>query len=335
MTAILGKELHGKKINFDEIPILDLKVLNQGGDITELAKELRHVLSNIGFLYVKNHGVEQSILDGMEEISKKFFALSAQEKASVHVKKSNMTLRGYIGLFEENVDPENTRDYKECYDFGAETPPDTPFFGSNPFPNTYLPEFGETVTKYHDAMLNLGLQLSRAIAVSLNLQEDFFEDRLSKPITIQRILRYPSQEGKIDKKEMGIGAHTDYGFLTILRQDNTGGLQVQNHQGEWISAPPIENTFIINVGDLLQTLTGGIYVSTMHRVINTSGKERFSYPFFMDMNFDALVEVVPTCKDIATENVEPYRCGHHKFTRFADSYAHLNTINVEEVLKKL
>ncbi|MGB1361417.1 MAG: isopenicillin N synthase family dioxygenase [Alphaproteobacteria bacterium] len=332
MTTTLDDSVKGKKVDFDSIPVIDIATLVDGSDIDSVAKELRHVCENVGFLYVKNHGISDDTINDMLKLTREFFDLPVSVKNNIHIKDSGTTLRGYIGMYEENVDPEKTKDYKECYDMGANSDDSIPFFGMNRFPDAELPEFGKVATAYHDAMLKLGKSLSQGIAVSLGLEKDFFDDRLSDPITIQRFLHYPPQTGKIDESKMGIGAHTDYGFLTILYQDDIGGLQVQNHSGEWVSAPPIPGTFVINMGDLLQTLTGGRFVSTMHRVINASGKERYSMPFFMDMNFNAEVKVVPTCENIAVEKVEPYKCGHHKFSRFVDSFPHLEGIDVKATL---
>ena len=184
--------------------------------------------------------------------------------------------------------------------------------------------FRETFERYHSAMMKLAEKLISAIALSLGLPADYFEKLQQKPITIQRLLHYPPQEGEISQEEIGIGAHTDYGFLTILSQDAVGGLQVQNREGDWVSAPPVEDTFIVNIGDLVQTFTNDRYISTMHRVINASGKERYSVPFFIDLDFDAEVSVVPTCQSEKNPaKYETYTCGQHKYKRFVDSYVHL------------
>ena len=226
-------------------------------------------------------------------------------------------------MYGENVDPENTRDYKECFDLGLDEKQVSPFFGPNLMPATPA-QFKQTMACYHEAMMQLSRKLISAIALSLNLPANYFEQLQKKPITIQRLLHYPPQSGEITQEEIGIGAHTDYGFLTILSQDNNGGLQVQNKDGEWVSAPPVEDTFIVNIGDLVQTFTNDRYISTMHRVINTSGNERYSIPFFIDLDFDATVSVVPTClSEEQPAKYQPYTCGQHKYKRFVDSYAHL------------
>jgi isopenicillin N synthase-like dioxygenase len=226
-------------------------------------------------------------------------------------------------MYAENVDADHTKDFKECFDFGQHDDSVSPFFGPNPMPEKPV-RFKKIFEDYHQAMLNLARKLIGATALSLNLPFDYFDQLLRKPITIQRLLHYPPQSGEITNKEIGIGAHTDYGFLTILSQDKNGGLQVQNRKGHWVSAPPLSDTFIINIGDLVQTFTNDFYISTLHRVINTSGKERYSLPFFIDLDYDALVSVVPTCINrYNPAKYQTYTCGQYKYKRFLESYTHL------------
>jgi isopenicillin N synthase-like dioxygenase len=262
----------------------------------------------------------------MYALTKSFFKLPFDEKNKLNVVNSGPTLRGYIPMYAENVDPANTRDFKECFDCGAHYDEVSPFFGPNQMPSA-LPQFEKVAEDYHSSVLALARMLIGGIALSLGLPQNYFEHLQRKPITIQRILRYPPQIGRISQEEIGIGAHTDYGFLTVLSQDAVGGLQVRNRAGEWVTAPPVEGTFIVNIGDLVQTLTNDRYTSTMHRVINTSGLERYSIPFFIDLDFDAIVEPVPTCvSEALPAKYEAYTCGQHKFKRFVDSYAHLQAV---------
>lgn len=147
---------------------------------------------------------------------------------------------------------------------------------------------------------------------------------MRSPISIQRLLHYPPQSGYVSKDIIGIGAHTDYGNLTILSQDDVGGLQVMNRDGEWVEGTPIRGTFIINIGDLIQRLTNGVYLANIHRVVNISGRERYSIPFFIDADFDAIIEPLASCvTDGNPLRYGPVICGEHKFRRFAASYAHL------------
>ncbi|MBU6449514.1 MAG: isopenicillin N synthase family oxygenase, partial [Rhodospirillales bacterium] len=132
-------------------------------------------------------------------------------------------------------------------------------------------------------------------AVSLGLKQDYFEPWLGITMTTLGPLRYPPQTGRITEAQLGAGAHTDYGCLTLLHQDAAGGLQVQGLDGSWISAPPIPGTFVVNIGDMMERWTNGVFRSTPHRVINISGQERYSLPFFFDPDFYAPVECLPTC----------------------------------------
>jgi isopenicillin N synthase-like dioxygenase len=326
VTELLDIRLASKQTAFTEIPIIDISSLINDENPLEVARQIGDACEKVGFFYIKNHGVEQQLIDEMYTLTKCFFKLPYEEKNQLNIVNSGLTLRGYIPMYAENVDPANTRDFKECFDCGAHYDEVSPFFGPNLMPTT-LPQFETIAEKYHSAVLALARTLIGAIALSLGLPQDYFEHLQRKPITIQRILRYPPQMGKVTQEEIGIGAHTDYGFLTVLSQDAVGGLQVRNRAGDWVTAPPVEGTFIVNIGDLVQTLTNDRYTSTMHRVINTSGLERYSIPFFIDLDFDAIVEPVPTCvSEALPAKYEAYTCGQHKFKRFVDSYAHLQAV---------
>ncbi|WP_372738751.1 isopenicillin N synthase family dioxygenase [Neptunomonas sp.] len=321
----LDSRLESKSTSFSEIPIIDIAALIDGSNPMKVADEIGYVCENIGLLCIKNHGVDKQLIKDAYAQAQAFFNLPLEQKQQLNIINSGQTLRGYIPMYADNVDPENTRDFKECFDFGLNETSISPFFGPNLIPEQPA-SFKETFEQYHDAMMTLSRRLIRAIALSLKLPADYFEKLQKKPITIQRLLHYPPQKGKVTLEEIGIGAHTDYGFLTILSQDSVGGLQVQNRNGEWVSAPPVEDTFIVNIGDLVQTFTNDRYISTAHRVINTSGKERYSVPFFIDLDFNAEVSVVPTChNDENPAKYEPYTCGQHKYERFVDSYAHLTS----------
>jgi len=323
VTELFDIRLASKQTAFTEIPVIDISPLINGENPLRVASQIGEACEKVGFFYIKNHGVSQQLIDEMYRLTKLFFKLPADEKNTLNIVNSGLTLRGYIPMYAENVDPANTRDFKECFDYGAHYDEISPFFGPNQMPSG-LPQFETVAEAYHSAVLALARTLIGGIALSLDLPQNYFEQRQRKPITIQRVLRYPPQIGKVSLEEIGIGAHTDYGFLTVLSQDTVGGLQVRNRAGEWVTAPPVEGTFIVNIGDLVQTLTNDRYTSTMHRVINTSGLERYSIPFFIDLDFDAVVEPVPTCvSEALPAKYEAYTCGKHKFKRFVDSYAHL------------
>lgn len=324
LIARLGDKLRDTRENFDAIPVIDVAPLLDGSDKQGVARQIRWALSNAGFMYVKNHGIAQGFVDEVFDVTRRFFDLPMERKMALHVSRSDVALRGYIEPFGENTDPGKTRDLKECFDIGPERAAlEGPFFGPNQWPAD-PPDFRRLVYGYHEKMVTLSKQLLRGIALSLDLAEDFFEGIMRDPISIQRLLHYPPQNGHADKDIIGIGAHTDYGNLTILAQDDVGGLQVMNRDGDWVDGTPIRGAFVINIGDLIQKLTNDIYLANMHRVINTSGRERYSIPFFIDADFDAVIAPLPGCVSAANpQRYQPVTCGAHKFGRFKASYAHL------------
>lgn len=324
LVARLDDRLRARRESFDRIPVVDVAPLLDGSDKLGVARQIRWALSNTGFMYVKNHGIEQDFVDSVFDVTRRFFDLPMEEKMALHVSKSGVALRGYIEPFGENVDPTKTKDLKEIIDLGPERATvEGPFFGPNPWPAS-LPEFRELAYGYHTRMVDLSKKLLKGIALSLDLPETFFEALMKNPISIQRMLHYPSQSGHVGEDIIGIGAHTDYGNLTILAQDDVGGLQVMNRDGDWIEGTPIRGAFVINIGDLIQKLTNDVYLANMHRVINTSGRERYSIPFFIDADFDAVIAPLPSCvSESNPQKYQPVTCGAHKFGRFKASYAHL------------
>lgn len=330
MTDATDSRLASRQTAFSEIPIIDIGPLVDGSDPRGIARKIGDVCEQVGFFYVKNHGVPMDLVAGMYSATRRFFDLPLETKQRLNVAHSGPTLRGYIPPYGENADPNNSRDLKEAFDFGLHQEEVSRFFGPNPMPSeAELPGFKDTCEAYHSAMMALARKLVGAFALSLDLPADYIEAKQRNPITIQRLLHYPPQVGKVSQEEIGIGAHTDYGFLTILSQDSVGGLQVRNGNGEWVSAPPVEGTFIINIGDLVQAMTNGRYSSTVHRVINTSGVDRYSIPFFIDLDFDAVVEPLPTC--VSAENratSSPFTCGEYKYGRFVDVYPHLKEAEI-------
>ncbi|WP_252109675.1 MULTISPECIES: 2-oxoglutarate and iron-dependent oxygenase domain-containing protein [unclassified Halomonas] len=309
-----------------QIPVIDLGPLLDRSDPMGVANAIGEACERTGFFYVHGHGIGPELIEQAFAMAAGFFARPFAEKDALNIVGSGLSLRGYTPLFGENVDPGKSRDLKESFDLGLDEAEVSPFFGPNRMPAR--PEaFQAVFERYYAEMLALGHRLMGAIALSLGLAEDYFAPRQRRPVAIQRLLHYPCQAGTIEEEEIGIGAHTDYGLLTILAQDAVGGLQIRHRDGGWISAPPIEGAFVINIGDIVQTLTNDRYVSTLHRVVNTSGRQRYSLPFFFDLDYDAVVEVLPSCtSESAPPRYAPYSSGAHKFSRYAASYAHLRDV---------
>lgn len=323
--ANLHETLKAERQNFDKLPIVDLAPLVDGSDPQSVARAMRWALFNVGFFYVKNHGIEADLIDTTFDRTEAFFALPEADKMALHIIKSEPALRGYTPAFGENTDPDNTKDLKECFDLGPENAATRPFFGTNLWPDEdQVPGFKGTIYAYHEAMKQLSRLLLSGIALSLELPRDYFDTKMLDPISIQRLLYYPPQTGQIDARIIGIGAHSDYGNLTILAQDAIGGLQVLNRDRQWIEAQPIPGTFVVNIGDLVQRLTNDLYQATLHRVVNTSGRARYSLPFFVEADHDAVFAPLPSC--IGTDNPArygPVTCGDYMYSRYKASFPHL------------
>ena len=297
----LSEDLRGREVAFDSIPIIDISALIDGSDEAGVADKLRDAAERVGFLYVKGHGIPQAMVDGMFERARGFFDRPLEEKMAVHI--GNWPVhRGYFPLFEENTDPAMTADLKEGFDMGRDLGPSDPevvaglpLHGANQWPQGD-PGFRAAADAYFAALCRLGERLMRGFAIALDLEPDFFADKIDRPLAQLRLLHYPPQSGHVEARTIGCGAHTDYGCLTILAQDPNGGLQVCNTDGDWIAAPPVPGAFVVNLGDQMARWTNGRFQATPHRVINVSGKERYSMPFFFDPNWEAEIACLPGCE---------------------------------------
>ena len=284
----------------DGLPIIDLGSSGAGDEtsLTRIVAEVGAVCRGAGFFYVINHDVDQGLIGEAFAQSRRFFALSVAGKRKLAIEMVGGN-RGYSGLLHEALDPARGPDMKEAFNVGLELAADdpellagAPFRSLNAWPG--VPGFRDTLLSYYDACAGLGARLHRAFASDLGLSRDFFDDKFDRPMATLRLLHYPAPPRGSDP-QTGAGAHTDYGNLTLLATDDVGGLEVRTRAGQWIEAPVIPGAFIVNIGDCLMRWTNDVYVSTPHRVVNRSARERYSIAFFYDPNPDALVETIPSC----------------------------------------
>jgi isopenicillin N synthase-like dioxygenase len=183
---------------------------------------------------------------------------------------------------------------------------------------------------YYDEMVELGRLMLGAFAEALGLDADFFAPWLGVTMTTLGPLHYPPQVGRITEGRIGAGAHTDYGCLTLLHQDVSGGLQVKRRDGVWIDAPPVPGSFVVNIGDMMERWTNGVFCSTPHRVVNVSGGERYSLPFFFDPDFYAPVACLPTCLRVGeVARFAPTTAGQHMLDMIAASFEYAQEANNE------
>ncbi len=321
-----------RRVPFEAIPVVDLAPWFDGDEKVrqELARRLGDICQNVGFFYVRNHGVPQRGIADTFQAAKRFFALPEDRKTAIHFTKARKQ-RGYIPLRAESTDPDAAGDVKEALDFTFPTPPPTPLkdvndpaafrmYGPNLWPSS-LPGFRQTIEAYFEEMIGLGRTLFEVFAVSLGLSPLAFRDKTDRPIAQLRLLHYPPQPGPVDPSRLGIGAHCDYECFTILAQGEVGGLQVRNPAGEWVEASPIPGTFVVNLGEMLARWTNDVFTATPHRVINRAGQERYSVPFFFGTNYDAVIESLETCCSPARPSrYPPVKGGHYLAKRLQEIY---------------
>ena len=321
----------------DSIPVIDLSGLDEGPEAAAaVAESIDHACRHVGFFTVVGHGVDPLLRHRLDALARAFFALPEERKAEVAMGHGGRAWRGWFPLGGELTS--GVPDRKEGLYFGTELGPDDPrvlaglpLHGANLFPAE--PEgLGACVLDYLDALCTLAQRILSAMAVGLGLDPGWFASSLTAdPTVLFRIFRYPAVEPS--SEGWGVGPHTDYGLLTLLGQDGHEGLEVKVGE-EWLAVPADPEAFVCNLGDMLERLTGGRYVSTLHRVVNTSGAERLSFPYFFDPGFDARVEVLPiVARPEGPAAAE--RWDHANLHGFSGSYGDYLTAKVGHVFPKL
>jgi isopenicillin N synthase-like dioxygenase len=268
-----------------QLPVIDLSAPDG------VAERVDRAACDFGFFYVTGHGIDPETIQTLLRLSRAFFQLPGDTKQAIHMSRGGRAWRGYFPVGGELTS--GRPDLKEGLNFGEELAADDsrvraglPLHGRNLFPS--VPGFREAVLDYMSALTGLGHTLMRLIAHGLGIGDEYFRERYTaRPTILFRIFNYPAG----DADERGVGEHTDYGLLTMLYQDEVGGLQVK-HGSKWLDVPYVPGSFVVNVGDMLERLTSGRYVSALHRVINASGRARISMPFFFDPAFDAVLQPI-------------------------------------------
>ncbi len=330
MEASTLASVKGPQAAFTEIPIIDISGLSAADPAARRAcgRRIGEACRDVGFFYVVNHGIAQPRIDEVFAVARDFFALPEAEKMAVALARSPF-MRGYFPLEGELLDPALGADYKEGFDMALDLPLDDPdvvarkpLHGPNQWP-AQPPEFRPIVQRYFDDLIALGRTLSRGFALSLDLPEAFFTRRMQRPTAILRLLRYPPNPlaAAMAATQPGCGAHSDYGYLTILAQDSVGGLQVQNRAGTWIDAKPVPGAYVCNIGDMMAQWTNDRFAATQHRVISSPDRERFSIPFFFHPDFDTEVACLPSCQSADNPpRYAPTTTGAHILQRLQEAY---------------
>ena len=280
----------------DEIPIIDVGALR--ADTPEkaaVARRIGEACERIGFFYAVGHGIPDGVVRAAFKQSRSFFEQPESVKLEVAV---DARQRGYRKPGSITV-PGNPPDAKEVFELGIERSEDDPdVVAGKPMqgPNQWPPlaGFREAIEAYFDSVVALGHALLPGFACALDLPAEFFAPFHRDPSITWRIMRYPPTPAR--PGQFGTAAHTDFGTITLLAQDDKGGLELRLRSGEWIEAPYVPGSFVVNIGDLLACWTNDRFTSTAHRVTNRSDTDRYSIPIFFNPSFDTVVECLPSCR---------------------------------------
>ena len=311
-----------------EIPIIDFAGVRarDPAALRAAARAVHQACAGVGFFYIVGHGVPSNVIETAAQAARRFFAFGPEAKQSV---AANANHRGFHAKGDALMYGARKPDAKEFYSIGLELNADDPSVrageplrGPNNWPR-FMPELRPALYGYFEEMAACGADLLRVVALSLGLDGAFFAPRYTKPLQRTQIIYYPPQPPKSEADEFGVAPHSDYGCITLLWQDDNGGLQVRSVASKsWIDAPPIPGTLVINVGDLLARWTNGRFSSTHHRVINRSGRERYSIATFFDPNFSTIVDPRELGTAGADCRYEPVRAGDYILGRFDQSFGY-------------
>lgn len=273
--------------DFNQISVIDLSQSNDG-----IVADFATAYSTTGFAYIKNHAIDQALIDATFKASRDFHALPEAAKQAIALNENH---RGYIPINTSTDVNSKLADVKKpnqssSFMMMGDSPvnPDEYLSGPNQWPD--LAGFRDTLTAYTRDMTTLGQRLITLVVRACNADPVDIIPAFQSPTIWLRLLHYPPTPPLSASDLYGSAPHTDFGALTLLAQDGVGGLQVQTPSGDWIDAPKIDGTFVVNVGDMLNRFSNGFLKSTPHRVINRSGRERYSIPFFFDPHVNTTVK---------------------------------------------
>ena len=307
------------------IPVVDIQALRNGRNTRAVADALHAASKNPGFIYISGHGIPESAIQAGRSCAMDFFHHTESDKSSVSISPQH---RGWLRRGGSRMQDDLDADLKESFIWGYEdetgkTLEDHPLRGANQWP-AFMPGMRAVAMAYYHHVHRVAVELMRGFAIGLGLDREFFLQHCSRPLSRASFVYYPPQAPKKDEILFGVGPHTDFGVLTVLCQDSVGGLQIRNTRGEWIPAPPIPGTLIVNVGDLLARWTEGAYQSTPHRVINQSGGERLSLVLAFDPDPETLIDARGVFGADYQPREHPISCGDYLVWRFSKAFAYRN-----------
>jgi isopenicillin N synthase-like dioxygenase len=297
------------------IPTLDIARYDTDRDA--FVAELGAAYREWGFAGIRGHGIAKSLIDRAYRVFERFFALPPEVKMKYH-RAGAGGARGYTPFGVETAKDSRYPDLKEFWHIGREIPRDSKYaevMAPNLWP-VEIPEFRPAGYGLYDTLDRLGSRVLRALALHIDLAEDYFDDKTNSGNSILRPIHYPPITTP-DVPNVRAGAHEDINLITLLVGASAEGLEVKSRAGEWVAFTAEADTIVVNIGDMLQRLTNHVYPSTTHRVVNPPGekarKPRYSVPFFLHPNPDFVIDVLPSCVDAAHPNRYPAPITAHDY----------------------
>ena len=337
-------------IDAGEVPVIDVAPLRDGADPAGVGAELARAAAEVGFLYVRNHGVDGALVEQARRTALDFFRLPEEAKREA---ATNRFHHGYLKPGSTQMYDGARLDLKESFNWGveldgepgaeidnkigpepdgesaarpggegsAESPSANPLLGPNVWPAA-MPALKAAVYPCFEAASACAEDLLRGFALGAGLDPEHFIRLRDRPLSRGSLQYYPPQPEDAAEDQFGVAPHTDFGVLTVLCQDEIGGLEIRRRDGAWAAMPPIPGTLVVNIGDLLERWSNRRYRSTVHRVINTSGRERLSLVLAYDPNFETLVDPRAFCAEGETPHDAPITCGDYLLWRFAKAFSY-------------
>lgn len=307
------------------IPVIDIAPLRGGADAVGTGKALHRASRDVGFIYIANHGIPDDVISAARARALDFFRRSEAEKQTVAVSGAH---RGFLSRGGAKMEDGLKADMKESFIWGYEEtggapPDDHPLRGRNRWP-AFMPDLQPMAMDYFRRAHDVAYCLMRGFALGLDLPADAFLRTSDKPLSRASFVYYPPNDRADGKINYGVGPHTDFGVLTVLCQDSVGGLEVEGLDGNWIEAPPVPGALIVNVGDLLARWTNGMYRSTPHRVINTSGRERLSIVLAYDPEPQTVIDPRDILGRECSAAQPSVTCGDYLTWRFGKAFSYRN-----------
>ncbi|XXK23119.1 isopenicillin N synthase family dioxygenase [Arenicellales bacterium nBUS_48] len=309
----------------DAIPIVDIRSSTSAVDDLAVATLLNAALSQFGFCYISGYTIATEVTQNLQNSAHEFHLLPIAEKKCL---KINSYHRGYIEsetsqTITSSIESATQPNRSESFMMMREIPPSDPrfgtqLFGPNQWPDTLIPELKKHCIAYAEAMEKLSLELVQRLSVALGLSPNTLLDLFNDPTYFLRLIQYPLLDPNDFPAPFGSAPHTDHGFMTLVLQDDTGGLEVLNSNGRWMPVRPIPNTLVLNVADMLSIISNGRWKSTPHRVI-LGPQPRQSTAFFFDPDFDAQINPLVEVRDSASRS-NPIHYGDYILERFGQNY---------------